>query len=133
MPVSLWIVIVTWTYYRSTFSGSASRCQIIILFWKFDFDTIFFCEIFDKNLFKIKNIWMFFIMNVQRKCFASQHMFWSHKLSCKNYCINHWHTIKHLRARFIFNLLHTQNQKGKKLKTLRQNNAILHKATLLGP
>ncbi len=41
------------SYYHSTFSGSASRYQIIILFLKINFDTIFFWN-FNKILFKLK-------------------------------------------------------------------------------
>jgi hypothetical protein len=39
------------SYYHSTFSGSASRCQIIILFLKINFDKKKF-ENLEKNLFK---------------------------------------------------------------------------------
>jgi hypothetical protein len=44
------------SYYHSTFSGSASLCQIIILFLKINIDTILFFLIW-KKLFKLENIY----------------------------------------------------------------------------
>lgn len=44
------------SYYHSTFSGSASRYQIIILFLKINFDTIIFFEILTKFYLNQKNI-----------------------------------------------------------------------------
>jgi hypothetical protein len=45
-------------YYDSTFSGLASCCWIIILFWKINnFGTKKIIWIFNKTLFKFLNIW----------------------------------------------------------------------------
>jgi hypothetical protein len=52
-PTFIWYFISSFGGYHNTFSSLASRCQIIILFWKIDFSTqknVFW--VFDKNQFK---------------------------------------------------------------------------------
>jgi hypothetical protein len=55
----------------------------------------------------------------------------THNFHCSS---NHWHTIRHWGERFIC-LIYFRHKvtKGKNLETLWQNNAVLCKATLLGP
>jgi hypothetical protein len=44
---------------------------------------------FERNSFKLKNIYMLFITNVLCKCFVSQHTLWSQILPSRKYGTNH--------------------------------------------
>jgi hypothetical protein len=67
-------------------------------------------------------------------CLHCRHRYRTHDLPCRKWNINRWHTIGQ-RGKWLFFLIWYRHKvkKGKKLKTLRQNNAVLRRAALSGP
>jgi hypothetical protein len=121
MAISLWILIVIWTYEHIVVPFQVQHLAVNKLFYfekltstqfLFEFSTKIYLNF---KIFKCSSSPMF-CANI----FGSQHIFWSHNLPLRKYCINHWHTIKHWRARFIFKIYCIPKiKKVKKLKTLR--------------
>ncbi len=63
------------------------------------------------------------------QCFALQAQEPTHDFPCRKCDTNHWHTISHRGRGFIFLVCcRYKVKKGKNLKALRQNNAVLRRA-----
>ncbi len=84
---------------------------------------------------KVKHsLYMLFCCRCSAQRLASRHRDWIQGLPCRKCSTNHCHSIRHWGGRFFFQIYcRYEVKKGKKFKTLQQNNAVLRRAALSGP